>query len=142
MLEAERALLYTLGFDFNIDILHTHLARLLKRPRFKAMGLFGASKAAQDFQQYAISLANDIYTKDGTLVLEVRRSVGLARMGVGSWGACTLGCSLQARVWSRQRPWLMGLQTHRVQAARVLALCPCSSKASCFPKAPHRTTAD
>ncbi len=72
VLEAERSLLYTLGFDFNIDVLHTHLARLLKRPRFKSMGLGATTQAASDFQQYAVSFANDIYVKDGTLLLEVR----------------------------------------------------------------------
>lgn len=68
VLEAERALLYTVGFDFNIDIIHTHLARLLNRPRFDAIKL----KENLTFQQYAINMANDIYGKDAMLVLEVR----------------------------------------------------------------------
>lgn len=72
VLEAERALLYTVGFDFNIDVIHTHLGRLLKRPRFKAMGLDDSKRQyAKKFQQYVLNAGNDIYTKDGMLVLQV-----------------------------------------------------------------------
>jgi hypothetical protein len=65
VLEAERALLYTVGFDFNVEIVHTHMARLLKRPRFEAL------KKNTYFQQQLINIANDIYKKDSTLVLQV-----------------------------------------------------------------------
>lgn len=66
VLEAERALLYTVGFDFNVEIIHTWLARLLKRPRFKAMGL----KDNTHFQQHLVGIANDLYKKDGTMLLQ------------------------------------------------------------------------
>lgn len=68
VLEAERALLYTVGFDFNVDIVHTHVARLLTRPRFKAMGLTSNSL----LQNHLVAISNDIYQKDGLLVLEVK----------------------------------------------------------------------
>lgn len=68
VLEAERALLYTIGYDFNVDIIHTHLARMLKRPRFVAIDL----EHNKLFQQYVVNLANDVYAKDGQLLLQVR----------------------------------------------------------------------
>lgn len=81
VLEAERALLYTVGFDFNVEIIHTWLARLLNRPRFKSIGL----KQNKMFQQHLIGIANDVYLKDATMVLQV---CGAVRMGRG---ACWVG---------------------------------------------------
>lgn len=65
VLEAERALLYTVGFDFNVDIIHTHIARLLKRPRFEKLNL----RVNKTFCQFCLGIANDVYGKDGALAL-------------------------------------------------------------------------
>ena len=69
VLEAERALLYTVGFDFNVELIHTYLARLCNRPRMKAVKL----DKNKYFQQQLVSMANDVYKKDGTLALQVGR---------------------------------------------------------------------
>lgn len=71
--EAERAILYTVGFDFNIDLPHTHIAALLRLPRFAYLQKNVA------FHQLAINFCNDIMRKDGTLVLQyTARDVALA----------------------------------------------------------------
>jgi hypothetical protein len=87
VLEAERALLYTVGFDFNVDIVHTHVARLLTRPRFKAMGL-ATNRPAQN---QLVAISNDIYQKDGLLVLEVK-GLGVQASSL-HWSSAKLGCN-------------------------------------------------
>lgn len=71
VLEAERALLYTIGFDFNVDVIHVHLARVVNRPRMRAAGMH-VHKIAQNT---LVGVANDVYTKDSLLVLQVRCSL-------------------------------------------------------------------
>ncbi len=63
-LEAEHAILYTVGFDFNVDLPHTHIAALLRRSRFKYL------QHNTHFHQLAINFCNDIMRKDGTMVLQ------------------------------------------------------------------------
>ncbi|GAB4818729.1 hypothetical protein N2152v2_005775 [Parachlorella kessleri] len=64
LVEAERAILYTVGFDFNIDLPHTQFVQLLRRPRFTYL------KENAEFHQYALNFCNDVMRKDGTLVLQ------------------------------------------------------------------------
>lgn len=64
VLEAERAVLYTVGFDFNVDLPHTQIASLLRLPRFDYL------KVNTEFQQLAVNICNDIMRRDGTLVLQ------------------------------------------------------------------------
>lgn len=61
-----------MGFDFNIEILHTYVARLLNRPRFRKIKL----QENVNFQQKLVGLSNDIYHKDATVVLQVRNGAG------------------------------------------------------------------
>lgn len=56
------------GFDFNVEIIHTYVARLLNRPRFRKIGL----QSNLGFQQKLIALSNDIYHRDATVVLQAR----------------------------------------------------------------------
>ena len=98
VLEAERALLYTVGFDFNVEIVHTHMARLLKRPRFEGL------KKNTYFQQQLINIANDIYKKDSTLVLQVGGRLGGREWRVVGASKCP-GLGRAGRAAGRQPNW-------------------------------------
>lgn len=51
-----------------MEIIHTYVARLLNRPRFRKIGL----QSNLYFQQKLIAFSNDIYHKDATMVLQAR----------------------------------------------------------------------
>jgi hypothetical protein len=66
VLEAERSLLQTLGFDFSVEVLHAHMARLCWRRPFVDLGLH----RHREFHQLIVNLSNDVYTMDGTMLLQ------------------------------------------------------------------------
>jgi len=63
--DAEQVMMFTVGFDFNIDIIAVTLTQLVKvRPALSQL------KGDRKFQQFFLNACNDIIKKDATMVLE------------------------------------------------------------------------
>lgn len=64
VLAAEEAVLFTIGFDFNVDLVYIHMAALLRHDRFARL------KDDVKFQQHLVNFCNDLMKKDNTMVLQ------------------------------------------------------------------------
>lgn len=64
VLNAEWCLMHALDFDFNVDLVHSEVAKALKLPSLEQV------KDVPKLQQAVVSCCNDVMKKDGTLVLQ------------------------------------------------------------------------